>query len=220
MNREFECFPYLPVHALEFGVARQVILHTQSEFDADSRVLPLPLAFWDGVHPRRQLPSDQSQVYRVTQILTDGIHRQGSASTGSIVTTVVLRGSSSTGCCLFRQRHIMEYWYSEQVRYKRFGTDWGRTSIRQADTAIISTIIIKQLSTRMFRFIFPSIKIIAFRKSMGHVKLLIRVFTKHEYMALFVNSLLVAVNFKFITTGGFLDLPGKSCSINLPLSIC
>ena len=89
------------------GLARQVwpsrpasalMLHTQAESGAHSDAPPLAPTLCDGVHLYRQRPSGQCRVYQVTQLHTDGVHRQEFARTGPVGLKVV----RVTGCCLSR----------------------------------------------------------------------------------------------------------------------
>ena len=85
-----------------------LILHTQAEsgaYSRDSSHFPRRLLF---SHLYRQPPSNQSGVYRVTQLRIDGVHCRESASTGPVVLKVVpgtgaaFSGTSSL-ICLFSQ---------------------------------------------------------------------------------------------------------------------
>ena len=60
----------------------------------------IPPEFRGGVHYfflNRHTPSNQSRVYRVTQLRTDGVHCRESAGTGPVNLKVV-----PNGCCLGR----------------------------------------------------------------------------------------------------------------------
>ena len=74
-----------------------VILHTQARYFAylrDSSRFPRQLPF---IYLNRHTPSDQSRVYRVTQLRTDGVHCRESAGTGPVNLNVV-----PVTCCLGR----------------------------------------------------------------------------------------------------------------------
>ena len=49
----------------------------------------IPPDFRGGVHLLKHTPSGQSHVYRVPQLLTDGVNRRESADTGPVVLKVV-----------------------------------------------------------------------------------------------------------------------------------
>ena len=71
--------------------------HTQAESGAhlrDSSRVPRRRPF---IYLSRHTPSDQSRVYRVTQLRTDGVHCRESAGTGLIKLKVV-----PNECCLDR----------------------------------------------------------------------------------------------------------------------
>ena len=66
-----------------------LILHTQAESGAYSREsspFPRRRPF---IYLNHHTPSGQSRVYRVTQLLTDGVHCRESAGTGSVVLKVL-----------------------------------------------------------------------------------------------------------------------------------
>ena len=82
------------VRAGVFGPARRIrpscpvsarSLHTHAESGVYSRAPLRPHTFRDGFHLFRQPPSGQSRVDRVTQLRTDGVHRQESADTVPVV---------------------------------------------------------------------------------------------------------------------------------------
>ena len=87
--------PYVPENLVSrdrFGrpVPRQPAhLHTQAEsgaYSRDSSRFPRRRPF---IYLNRHTPSGQSQVYRVTQLRTDGVHCRESAGTGPVVLKVV-----------------------------------------------------------------------------------------------------------------------------------
>ena len=67
----------VPTHTSPF------IFHTQAESGAYSGAPITGPAFRDAVYLYRKPPSDQYRVYRVTQLRTDGFHRQVSAGAKS-----------------------------------------------------------------------------------------------------------------------------------------
>ena len=72
-------------------------LHTRAESGAylrDFYRFPRRRPF---IYLNRQTPSDQSRIYRVTQLRTDGVHCRESAGTGPVNFRVV-----PNGCCLGR----------------------------------------------------------------------------------------------------------------------
>ena len=72
-------------------------LHIQAEsgaYSRDSSRFPRRRSF---IYLNRHTPSDQSRVYRVTQMRTDGFHCRESAGTGPVNLKVV-----RNGCCLGR----------------------------------------------------------------------------------------------------------------------
>ena len=93
-----------PVRAREFGLARRArqsrpasarsfpILRLNHQSSIINLVLTyagVPPAFRDGAHLYHQTPSDQSRVYRVTQLGTDGVYCRESAGTGPVVLKIV-----------------------------------------------------------------------------------------------------------------------------------
>ena len=82
----FSLSPFAPDHLVSRGrLGRPVprlILHSQAEPCDYSRILLIPPAFRDGVHPYRQPPSGKSRTHRFTQFRTDDFRRQESAGTG------------------------------------------------------------------------------------------------------------------------------------------
>ena len=67
-----------------------VPVRSRDSLTIPSRVSPpLPHAFGDGVHLYREPPSGQSQLLRVTQLRTDGVHCRESAGAGPVVPKVV-----------------------------------------------------------------------------------------------------------------------------------
>ena len=80
----------------EFGLTRQVRpSHHAPAYSFSTLKLNLVLTqgippdFRDGAHIYRQPPSDQSQIYRIAQLRTDGVHCQESPSTGPVVLKAV-----------------------------------------------------------------------------------------------------------------------------------
>ena len=71
--------------------------HTQAESGTHLRDSPRVPRWRPIIFLSRHTPSDQSRVYRVTQLRTDGVHCRKSAGTGLIKLKVV-----SNGCCLDR----------------------------------------------------------------------------------------------------------------------
>ena len=66
---------------------------------------------YDNVHSCRQLLSAQSQVYRVTQLCTNGVHRLESAGTGpvlllKVIVLEVARVTGATYCDTFCIPHV------------------------------------------------------------------------------------------------------------------
>ena len=79
-------------------------LHTQAESRAylrDSSRVSRRRPF---IYLRRHTPSDQSRVYRVTQLRTDGVHCRESAGTGPVNLKVV-----PNECCLGRSPWTNSY---------------------------------------------------------------------------------------------------------------
>ena len=104
LDRKNEYFP-VPVHASEFGLARQV-RPSRPALACSFSTLRLNFVLTQGIPPisaatsiyfYHQPPSGQSRVDQVTQLRTDGIHCPESAGTGPVVLKVV-----PNGCCLGR----------------------------------------------------------------------------------------------------------------------
>ena len=71
-----------PASACSFSILRLNLALTRG----------IPPDFYAGVHifiKNRHTPSGQSRVYRVTQMLTDGVHCRESTGTGPVVLKVV-----------------------------------------------------------------------------------------------------------------------------------
>ena len=95
------CFyPPVSVRACKFGLARRVqspcpasacslYIYTQAEFGAYSRDFSRFTRGRPFIYVNRHTPLDQSRVYRVTQLRTDGVHCRESAEIGPVVLKVV-----------------------------------------------------------------------------------------------------------------------------------
>ena len=93
LNREKYLFA-VSVGVLEFGLARRVLQSRSASACSSpfSGFLTYEIPF--RVPRRRPTPSGQSRVYRVTQLRTDSVHYQESASTGPVNLKVCC-------CCCF-----------------------------------------------------------------------------------------------------------------------
>ena len=76
-------------HFLCASLCPHPLFHTQDKSGVYSRVALLAPAFRDSIHPYRQPPSSQSQVYWVTQLRTHGVRHQESVGTEPVVIEVV-----------------------------------------------------------------------------------------------------------------------------------
>ena len=104
LNRGFLFYFPVPVCAWKFGLARQVRPSRPASACSFS-TLRLNLVLTRGVTPDFRsgvhlfflhTPSGQSRFYRVTQLLTDGVHCRESAGTG-LVAVVPVMGAAFAG---------------------------------------------------------------------------------------------------------------------------
>ena len=100
------------------------------------RVLFLPPAFHDGFHPFRQPPSSQSRVHQATQLRTDGIRRQRVRRHRARSPP----GSSSNGCCLFRN-HIDQLFCASDLPHPLL-VQWACAMQRAAPVYLCVCVII------------------------------------------------------------------------------